>query len=422
MGFFTDTTSASAARRARSRASSGTTCPPTGTPRGTPTTTRAGCRPRPGGTFASWRWPPRRRRSAGPPTRATSPRARVARPLGLHVGRVQALHERRLPRRVPDRRADPHGVRDRGRPARRLQRLRLLHPVVPVRRDRPRPLRRPRGQVHALLRPARGRAGAGVREGVPHRLDPVRRVGGARRVARGAGRELHERGIEGAYLYGAGDARERSWPAVWAPSSCSPSRPSASGCRRRPTRRSSRTSCPPRGGAGGGLVAAAVGGGGVPTESAMSRRAARRGHPAARSPRRRVRDSRRRWAGARAGSARAVTPAAGAAALRGVRRLRARRSTRSADDPAWPDRYGDDTADAGGGAARAGEMPPVDGAAQGSSKRRCGRGRCRCTSASAAWRPGRRSSRWPATSPATSAPRRSRARSRWPRSRRVRRC
>ena len=32
---------------------------------------------------------------------------------------------------------------------------------------------------------------------------------------------------------------------------------------------------------------------------------------------------------------------------------------------------------------------------------RCGRGRCRCTSGSAAWRRARRSSRWPATSPAT---------------------
>ena len=62
--------------------------------------------------------------------------------LDLHVRRLQALHERRLPRRLPDRRADPHRVPDRRAAARRLQRLRLLHPGVPVRRRRPRPHRR----------------------------------------------------------------------------------------------------------------------------------------------------------------------------------------------------------------------------------------------------------------------------------------
>ena len=51
---------------------------------------------------------------------------RGVRQLGLHVRRLQALHERGLPRRVPDGRADPHRVRDRGAAARRLQRLRLL--------------------------------------------------------------------------------------------------------------------------------------------------------------------------------------------------------------------------------------------------------------------------------------------------------
>ncbi len=45
-------------------------------------------------------------------------RRRRVRQLGLHVRRLQALHERRLPRRVPDRRAGPHGVRDRRAPAR----------------------------------------------------------------------------------------------------------------------------------------------------------------------------------------------------------------------------------------------------------------------------------------------------------------
>ena len=132
------------------------------------------------------------------------------RQLGLHVRRLQALHERRLPRRVPDGRADPHGVRDRGAPARRLQRLRLLHPGLPVRRRRPRPEDGRAAQVHPLLRPARGRAGAGLREGVPDRLDPVRPLRRARRGRQAAASPtLHARGVEGAYLYGAGDAPER---------------------------------------------------------------------------------------------------------------------------------------------------------------------------------------------------------------------
>src|SRR5204862_3440317 len=45
--------------------------------------------------------------------------------------------------------------------------------------------RRARLEVHALLRPAQGRQGAGLRPGVSHRLDPVRR---ARRAARPRGR------------------------------------------------------------------------------------------------------------------------------------------------------------------------------------------------------------------------------------------
>ena len=89
--------------------------------------------------------------------------------------RLQALHVGRLPGGVPDRRAVPHRVRHRRRAARRLQRLRLLRPRLPVRRHRPARGGRPRLQVHALLRPPQGRTGAGVREGVPDRLDPVRR-------------------------------------------------------------------------------------------------------------------------------------------------------------------------------------------------------------------------------------------------------
>ncbi len=50
--------------------------------------------------------------------------------------RVQALHARRLPGRLPDRRDLPHRVRHRRRAAGHLQRLRLLRAGVPVRRAR----------------------------------------------------------------------------------------------------------------------------------------------------------------------------------------------------------------------------------------------------------------------------------------------
>ena len=50
---------------------------------------------------------------------------------------MQALHPRRLPRRVPDRRDLPYRVRHRRRAAGRLQRLRLLRPGLPVRRPQP---------------------------------------------------------------------------------------------------------------------------------------------------------------------------------------------------------------------------------------------------------------------------------------------
>ena len=100
--------------------------------------------------------------------------ARTGTALADVVGRVQALHARRLPGRVPDRGADAHRVRHRGRAGGRLQRLRLLHPRLPVRGDRPAQGGRPGLEVHAVLRPARRGDGAGLRQGVPDRLDPVR--------------------------------------------------------------------------------------------------------------------------------------------------------------------------------------------------------------------------------------------------------
>src|SRR4051794_31718565 len=53
---------------------------------------------------------------------------------------------------------------------------------MPVRGHRPRSVRRAGREVHDVLRPAAGRARAGVREGVPHRLDPVRSLRRARRA------------------------------------------------------------------------------------------------------------------------------------------------------------------------------------------------------------------------------------------------
>src|SRR5690606_27736425 len=77
-------------------------------------------------------------------------------------------------------------------PGRRMQRLRLLRRRVPLRRDRTtegpggHTERGHRPEVHAVLRPARRRHGAGVREGVSDRLDPVRRRRGTARSGRAA--------------------------------------------------------------------------------------------------------------------------------------------------------------------------------------------------------------------------------------------
>ena len=151
---------------------------------------------------------------------STSPRRWQDGRLGVHVRRLQALHQRRLPRRLPDRRADPHRVRDRGAAAGRLQRLRLLHAGMPVRRRRPRPRGRPRRQMHALLRPPRGRAGARLREVVPDRLDPVRPHEELVEVASRRVAELHLRGIEGAYCTARATSPTSSSPAGSARSSC----------------------------------------------------------------------------------------------------------------------------------------------------------------------------------------------------------
>ena len=67
--------------------------------------------------------------------RRREPRARAF-PVAHGVRRVQALHERGLPRRLPHGRAVSHRVRLRRRPERHLQRLRLLRAGLPVRGHR----------------------------------------------------------------------------------------------------------------------------------------------------------------------------------------------------------------------------------------------------------------------------------------------
>ena len=118
----------------------------------------------------------------------TGPASECRVPLADVLRRVQALHARRLPRRLPDRVAVPHRVRHRRRAGGHLQRLRLLHPRLPLRRHRPAQGRRPGLEVHAVLRPARRGAGTGLRQGLPDRLDPVRPARRAARAGRRPGR------------------------------------------------------------------------------------------------------------------------------------------------------------------------------------------------------------------------------------------
>ena len=149
MGFFTDTTSASAARRARSRASSGTSSPPTAsTSPATATTTPATSR------ATTWRHVAFKEKIAEQTGRTATERE----PLADDERRLQALRGCPLPALLPDRRDHLQRVRRRLRPERHLQRLRLLRRRLPVRRPRPRrqaasPRRRPRPQMHALHGP-----------------------------------------------------------------------------------------------------------------------------------------------------------------------------------------------------------------------------------------------------------------------------
>ena len=231
MGFFTDTTVCIGCKACEVACKQWNDLPADEhQPAGVATTTRARCRPRRGGTCAS----SRRSRSRDAPGADAEPgrggAGRGAGPLAVHVRRLQALHERGLPGRVPDGRADPHRVRDRDRAAGRLQRLRLLRSVVPVRRDRPRPVRRARRQVHAVLRPA---ARTGWSRRARRRARPTRSSSGPTTSwssgPRDAWRRWPSAGSRAPTCTAPGTGRATTWPAASARSSCSPSRRSVYG-------------------------------------------------------------------------------------------------------------------------------------------------------------------------------------------------
>ena len=158
-----------------------------------------GCRPRhadgrAAGAVARPGSEPRRRRGRSRRRRAAFSRRCAGRRRGTGCAavadverRLQALHPRRLPRRLPDGCVVPYRVRHRGRPGRHLQRLRVLRAGLPVRRDRHPARQRRRVQVHDVLRPARCRTRTGLCEGLPDRLHPVRPAGRAAGAGAAAG-------------------------------------------------------------------------------------------------------------------------------------------------------------------------------------------------------------------------------------------
>ena len=98
--------------------------------------------------------------------------------LDFSVRCLQTLRRSRLSRSVSDRIDRAHRSRLRPGAERCLQRLRLLCRLVSVRRDRSPPTTaarcRRRIQVHVLLRPTKERTRAGMREGLPNRIDRLR--------------------------------------------------------------------------------------------------------------------------------------------------------------------------------------------------------------------------------------------------------
>ena len=325
------------------------------------------------------------RRSASSTRRPGSRRDQQIRWL-MSLRRLQALHARRLPGRLPDRRAVPHRVRHRRRPGRHLQRLRLLRARLPVRRHRPAQGRRPGLQVHDVLRPADRRADAGLRDRLPDPVDPVRRprraAGAGRRPAGDAARRRawRRRGCTGGTRTTASAATGRS-------SCCSTSRRSTA-CRR--TRSSPRATCRrcgrprPTGAAMIVGVGASAFAGLAEAVTSMSR-------------------GRRR------------TPGAGWRRAGGADLTQSRGASAAGAAGGW-----------GGGSREAAMVPTTPSSprttAARSSRRRCGRTpTCRCTCSWAGRRARRRSSgRWPSSPgrPALTRVARVRGRraGRWPRS------
>ena len=231
---------ASAARRARSPARSGTRSPRTAwTSSGCRWTTRARWAPTRGATSrsSSSRCPSRTRRRACagscPPTSAST--ARTPLPGGL-----------------PHRLAVPHGVRQRGRAAGHLQRLRLLRPGVPVRRARPARGGRPGLEVHALLRPPRGRQEPACAKACPTNSIQFGPLDDLREHAEHRVIELHERGEETRGCTSttrrtgsAGRARSSSCSTTRRSTACRPIRSTrrATSARRGARRRAQRPGC-----------------------------------------------------------------------------------------------------------------------------------------------------------------------------------
>ncbi|CAA9403029.1 Formate dehydrogenase O beta subunit, partial [uncultured Rubrobacteraceae bacterium] len=165
--------------------------------------------------------PDRRRRPRRPRRRrdgATAWRGRARRPwaLGFYERRVQALRRGALPAGLPDGLNHPQRVRQRLHPARHLQRLRLLCPGLSLRRHNPGSPRRPRLQVHPLLRPAEGRPRTRLRQGLSDQLHHVRRgrgvEAGGGRAGPGAARQGLQPGLRVGHAGGGGDGRHRGEP------------------------------------------------------------------------------------------------------------------------------------------------------------------------------------------------------------------
>ena len=161
-------------------------------------------------------------------------------PLADGVGRVQALHARRLPRRLPHGRAVPHRVRHGRRPAGRVQRVRVLREGCPYgvieRREgdgRAWKCTLCYDRLHGGLEPACAKA-------CPTDSIQFGELDVLRETAKQRVEQLHADGVPEARLYGespddgVGGQRRRS--------SCCSTSPRSTACRR--TRSSRRATCP----------------------------------------------------------------------------------------------------------------------------------------------------------------------------------